>query len=362
MKLALIAGGLFAAALATSAVAQTQTQIVSEDIMVKSPDAGIELFVRNKRPANMTSFRPERTRASTSTARPIRPPPPSTSSSTACPGWITSRRAATTSTCLTCAATASRRGRRRCPRTPKANPPIVRGDVAVKDIGTVGRFHARAPQHPARQPARLVVGHGADGDLHDAEHRQGRAAGALRAVWIRQTPSLVQTGPGPTPAYRTVARDQALGRWLTGVPEDKKATLIPAGWFDAWADATWATDPGRREDEPAGAARAKRRGAGRPRVLRRRQGLLRSVQDHACRPCWSSASGTATRRPTWRRRCFRCSSTRPASVSSMLAEGTHTIVMEKNRHEAVRGGASLPRRGGRVVGSSRFTSPACGER
>ena len=32
-------------------------------------------------------------------------------------------------------------------------------------------------------------------------------------------------------------------RWMTGVAEDKKATLIPAGWFDAWANATWATDP-----------------------------------------------------------------------------------------------------------------------
>src|SRR3954447_202635 len=41
--------------------ASAQTQLVSEDIMVKSPDAGIEIFVRNKRPANMTSFRPERT-------------------------------------------------------------------------------------------------------------------------------------------------------------------------------------------------------------------------------------------------------------------------------------------------------------
>ncbi len=49
-----------AAALATGAFAQTP-QLVSEDIMVKSPDAGIEIFVRNKRPANMTSFRPERT-------------------------------------------------------------------------------------------------------------------------------------------------------------------------------------------------------------------------------------------------------------------------------------------------------------
>ena len=40
-----------------------------------------------------------------------------------------------------------------------------------------------------------------------------------------------------------MARDQAKARWLTGVPEDKKATLIPAGWFEAWADATFATDP-----------------------------------------------------------------------------------------------------------------------
>src|SRR5882757_6605969 len=41
--------------------ASAQTPLVSEDIIVKSPDPGIEIFVRNKRPANMTAFRPERT-------------------------------------------------------------------------------------------------------------------------------------------------------------------------------------------------------------------------------------------------------------------------------------------------------------
>ena len=61
--------------------------------------------------------------------------------------------------------------------------------------------------------------------------------------WIRQTASLVQAGPGPLGAYRTVRREQALERWMTGVPEPKKASLIPAGWFDAWADATFASDP-----------------------------------------------------------------------------------------------------------------------
>ena len=86
------------------------------------------------------------------------------------------------------------------------------------------------------------MGHHLDGDLRDAEHAKVERLALYAPAWIRQTPSLVQTGPGPTPAYRAVARDAALGRWLTGVPEDKKAALIPAGWFDQWADATWATD------------------------------------------------------------------------------------------------------------------------
>src|SRR5262245_34318 len=58
----------------------------------------------------------------------------------------------------------------------------------------------------------------------------------------RTTPSLMQV-QGKLGAYRTVSRDAALGCGLTSVPEDKKATLIPDGWFDTWADATFATDP-----------------------------------------------------------------------------------------------------------------------
>src|SRR3977135_3617440 len=53
-------GGALAAIVAMS-TASAQVQLVSEDIMVKSPDPGIEIFVRNKRPATMTAFRPERT-------------------------------------------------------------------------------------------------------------------------------------------------------------------------------------------------------------------------------------------------------------------------------------------------------------
>ena len=121
--------------------------------------------------------------------------------------------------------------------------------------------------------------------------------------WLRTTPSLVQV-QGKLGAYRTVKREAAKERWLTGVPEDKKAELIPAGWFEAWADATFASDP-------VGAAQ-------NPPVLRAPNGVVQDGNEYwsagkplytrrrsPCRPCWCSANGTATRRPTWRRRCSR---------------------------------------------------------
>ena len=52
------------------------------------------------------------------------------------------------------------------------------------------------------------------------------------------------------PAYRTVTREQASARWLNGVPEHEKAALIPPGVFDAWVQATWATDPDGVKQNP----------------------------------------------------------------------------------------------------------------
>ena len=55
-----IVAALAATLLVTSAFAQTP-KLATDETMVKSPDAGIEIYVRNKRPTDMTSFRPERT-------------------------------------------------------------------------------------------------------------------------------------------------------------------------------------------------------------------------------------------------------------------------------------------------------------
>jgi pimeloyl-ACP methyl ester carboxylesterase len=144
--------------------------------------------------------------------------------------------------------------------------------------------------------------------------------------WIRTTPSLVRV-EGPLGAYRTVTREAALERWLTGVPEAKKGDLIPPGWFEMWADATFATDP---------------KGGGK--TLRAPNGVVQDGQEFwsAGIPIFDPAKITA---PVllvlgeWDRDTppYMAQALFPLLVNArwkrfaLLSEGTHTIVMEKNR-------------------------------
>ncbi len=58
--------------------------------------------------------------------------------------------------------------------------------------------------------------------------------------WLRDTPSATDQG-GKLGAWREVTRAAARERWVAGVPEAEVDRLIPAGWFEAWADANFGT-------------------------------------------------------------------------------------------------------------------------
>jgi pimeloyl-ACP methyl ester carboxylesterase len=321
-------GGMIAAVIAISS-ANAQTQLVSEDIMVKSPDAGIEIFVRNKRPASMTAFRPERTVVYVHGAT----YPASTAFDLKLDGlswmdYIASRGYDVYLLDLRGYGKSTRP--KEMAEDAKNNPPIVRGDTAVKDIGTVVDFVLARRSIPRVN----LIGWSWGTTLMSTYTTQNNAKVERLVLyapaWIRQTPSLVQTGPGPTPAYRMVARNAAMGRWLTGVPEDKKAALIPAGWFDAWADATWATDPEGAKMNPP--------------VLRAPNGVIQDSLEFfgAGKAYYDPAKITV---PTllvlgeWDRDTppYMAQTLFPLLVNSpgkrlvMLAEGTHTIIMERNR-------------------------------
>lgn len=319
-----------AAAFAASSAAFAQSpKVVTEEMMVPASDAGIQIFVRNKRPADMTAFRPERTLVFVHGAT----YPAHTAFDLQLDGlsWMDYIAARGYDVYLL-----DLRGYGKSTRPKEMdedaakNPPIVRGDTAIKDIGSVVDFVLKRRNIPRVNLLAWSWGSTLMATYTTQNPGKVERLALYAPPWIRTTPSLVQAGPGPTPAYRTVRKDQAKARWLTGVPEDKKAALIPPGWFEAWADATWATDP--------------KAAASNPPVLRAPNGVVQDGLEYfgGGKAYYDAAKITV---PTllvvaeWDRdtppymaqTLFPLLINAPGKRLVMLAEGTHTIVMEKNR-------------------------------
>ena len=311
---------------APQALAQTP-KVVMEEMMVPS-EPGIEIYVRNKRPADMTAFRPERTLLFVHGAT----YPAHTSFDLKLDGvsWMDYIAARGYDVYLLDIRGYGKSTRpREMDDKPDANAPVVRGVTAVKDISAVVDFILKRRSIP-----RLNLLGWSWGTTLMATYTTENPGKVERLVlyapaWIRTTPSLSRPA-GPLGAYRAVAREQAKSRWLTGVPEDKKATLIPAGWFESWADATFATDP-------VGAKMT-------PPVLRAPNGVQQDGDEFfsAGKPYYDPAKITV---PTllvhaeWDRDtpAYMAQTLFPLLVNApgkryvQLPEGTHTIMMEKNR-------------------------------
>lgn len=326
----MLAAPLAAPLLAAATTAQAQAALVTEEFMIPSGDAGIELFLRNKRPENLTSFSPSRTVIFVHGAT----YPAHTAFDLPLGGLSWMDYIAGQGFDVWCL---DIRGYGRSTRPPEmnqppeANPPIVRGETAVKDIATAAAFIRER-----RNVAKLVHIGWSWGSTLMGRFAADNPALVERLVlfappWLRDGPSLAAgAAPATLGAYRTVTQAQARERWMTGVPDGKRAGLIPPGWFEHWAGVTWATDPeGMRRN---------------PQTLRAPNGVLLDSREYAQagRPFWDPAKVTA---PTllvvaeWDRdtppsmalAIFPLLTNSPGKRLVVLGEGTHTIVMERNR-------------------------------
>ena len=304
-------------------------RIVMDEMMVPSSDPGIEIYVRNKRPADMTAFSPGRTVLYVHGAT----YPASTCFDLQLDGrsWMDYIAARGYDVYLL-----DLRGYGRSTRPPEmsapseANPPIVRTPTAVGDIGTVVDFIKARRDIP-----RLNLIGWSWGTTLMARYTTEHPDNVVRLVlfapgWIRTTPSLARPDWGPLGAYREVTRDMAHARWLTGVPVDYLDTLIPEGWFEAWADATLVTDPeGANRRQP---------------VFRAPNGVLQDGAEFwgAGKPAYDPSKITAPTLlvhgewdndtpPYMAQTLFPLLVNSPGKRYVQLAEGTHTIVMERNR-------------------------------
>ena len=208
------------------------------------------------------------------------------------------------------------------------NPPLTTGDIAVRDI-------AAAVDHiRTRRGAKKINLVGWSwGTTLMATYTAANPDKVNRLVlyapqWIRTTPSQVQAGP-TLGAYRVVKKEDTLKRWTTGVPEAKKQALIPVSWWQQWADATFATDP---------------KGGGQ--TLRAPNGIIKDSRE-------SWAAGKAYYDPAkiavptlivvgeWdndtppymAQTLFPLLVNAPSKRLVMIGEATHTVIMERNRHQ-----------------------------
>jgi pimeloyl-ACP methyl ester carboxylesterase len=322
---ALLAGGRPVAA-ATAQIPAIQMA----EFMVPTGDPGISVYLRNKHPRGMTSFRPEKVvlfvHGSTYPAETAFDLPLGGMS------WMDYIARHGYDVWLV-----DVRGYGRSSRPPEmdqpasANPPIVHTTTAVKDVGTAVDF-IKTKRHVSKIDligwswGTSMMG------MYTADHNANVNKLVLYAPqWLRAAGSVSLTTPtGPLGAYRTVSMASAKTRWLTGVAPDKAEALIPAGWFEQWAAATLASDPvGSKMDPP---------------VLRAPNGTVADTADYwaAGKPLYDPSRITVPTLlihaewdqdlPTYMDEAYyKLLTNVPYKRYVQIGEGTHTIIMEKNR-------------------------------
>ncbi len=217
-------------------------------------------------------------------------------------------------------------------RPAKDNTPIVTTEVAVRDVGSAVDYILKRRKASKLSLLGWSWGTTITAAYTTANNDKVSKLALFAPLWLRTTPGLIG-GDGPLGAYRTVTKENAKKRWLTGVPEDKLADLIPAGWFEAWAQATWATDP-----------KAKDSGE-----LRAPNGVIQDVRNYwaAGKPYYDPANirvPTLLIKAEWdqdtpaymSQALFPLLKNAPAKRYVEIGEGTHSVIMEKNRMQLFR--------------------------
>ncbi|MCU4159731.1 alpha/beta hydrolase [Acidiphilium sp. AL] len=167
---------------------------------------------------------------------------------------------------------------------------------------------------------------------YTAAHGETVAKLALIAPqWLTEGPVRIDAG-GTLGAYRRIDVQAFRQRWLDAAPADRRDGLIPAGWFDSWAETTLATDPG----------------AGAPGTIRAPSGAVLDVREYwtAGRPIYDPG---AIRSPVllthaeWDadvtidriQALFLRLTGAPYRRWVEIGEGTHMVVLEKNRWQVI---------------------------
>src|SRR5262245_3245115 len=207
------------------------------------------------------------------------------------------------------------------------NPPIVTTDIALRDVTSAIDFVLRR-----RGLSKLNLMGWSWGTVSIAAYAADHPDKVQRLVlyapsWVRAA-AAAPAASRPLGAYIDTPMSRSRERLQAGAPEDRKNDLMPSSWFEAWSAAVLATDPlGSKQNPP---------------VLRSPNGVFQDNRDYwdAGKPYYDPAKINA---PTllvvaeWDYRVpeaqelFRKLPNRIEKRLVQIGEGTHVVMLEKNR-------------------------------
>jgi pimeloyl-ACP methyl ester carboxylesterase len=226
----------------------SDSALVAEDPMVESGDPGIRLLIRNKHPVGMTRFQSQRTllyvhgatQAASSTFD-LKVNGESWMDYIARQGYDVYL--------------VDLRGYGRSTRPPEfaqpadENPPVVRTDVAVRDLAVAVNFVLMHRKLSSLNLMGWSWGTVLTGRYASEHKDKVQRLVLLAPIWLHEPPT--QGSLPPLGAYRTWTMDDARKALQAGAPEAKKDELLPPEVFAAWSAAEIATDPdGARQLPP----------------------------------------------------------------------------------------------------------------
>ena len=149
-------------------------------------------------------------------------------------------------------------------------------------------------------------------------------------LWLSNAPLRIDAG-GPLGAYRIVSPRAFEAAWRGAAPEHARRELIPDGWFEAWEKVTLATDPGSPHD---GAIRAPSGAVQDVRVHWTAGNPLYDPGEIACPTLVLAAEWDADVRFDMAHDLFTRLARAPSKRLVEIGQGTHMILMERNRRQA----------------------------
>lgn len=322
---AFVAGGC-----ATTPAGSGASTVVTETFMIPAADAGIQLHIRNKRPAGVERFGPERIVLFVHGAT----YPAETGFDIKLPGgsWMDYAASRGFDTYLI-----DVRGYGRSTRPasmgqpPNAGPPFADTADAVKDVGAAVEFILKR-----RGVGKINLVGWSWGTAIMGTYTAQNNAKVQRLVLY--APLYAMREPAPIAgvgAYRAVPREPARQRGVRGIPPERVEEISPRAWFDQWFDANLATDP-------QGAAQS-------PPVVRAPNGVIKDIGE-----IWSKGRSpydpAAIRVPAlliigeWdqdtplymAQDVFAKMTNAPDKRFIILGEGTHAYALEKHRMRLIR--------------------------